>query len=81
MSSGIKDTIIDSPWVSVAALSLFGVPLSSWIVILGFLYGVVRLGMTLQEWYWKNKDRANGSNIKQDGGASREASRAPTQDS
>jgi hypothetical protein len=39
----IKELVIDTPVVSVATLSLLGVPLSTWIVALTFIYVLLRL--------------------------------------
>ena len=66
-----KDTLIelakDAPTVSLAGLTLLGVSLQDWVVILGLAYGSWRLAIAIIEFYWKLKDRreakerANGS--------------------
>lgn len=57
----LNETIKDSPWATTFILYLLGVNLEQWVVVLGLLYGVVRLGMAIMEGYWKIKDRRNGS--------------------
>lgn len=59
-----KDTLIemakDAPLVSLAGLTLFGVDLQFWVVILAVAYGAWRLVTAVIEFYWKWKDRRDG---------------------
>lgn len=56
-----KDTLIemakDVPTVSLAGLTLLGVNLQDWVVILGLAYGGWRLGVAVVEFVWKLQDR------------------------
>lgn len=47
----------DLPVAGLVGLTLFGIGLSEWLVILGVAYGVWRLVASIIEFYWKVQDR------------------------
>lgn len=53
----VSELTKDSPIVGLGAAHVMGVSLSDWVLILGLLYGVVRLWLIVAELYWKWKDR------------------------
>lgn len=58
-----KETLIelvkDSPVPAVAGLTLFGVSLNSWILILTAGWAVIRLASAAWDLYWKIKEKAD----------------------
>lgn len=59
-----KDTVIellkDSPLPAVAGLTLLGVSLQSWILILTAVWAAIRVAHAAFNFYWEWKDRKNG---------------------
>lgn len=59
MSDTLKDVLIEaskgSPPVSVAAMSLAGIPLSDWVLLLTALYTLIQIYFTLKK-NWRRKD-------------------------
>lgn len=59
-----KETLIelakDSPIPAVGGLTLLGVSLPTWIMVLTFAWAVIRLADAAVSFYWKWKDRKNG---------------------
>ena len=47
----------DAPIAGLATAKLFGLTLNEWVLVLGVVYGVVRIGVLLVEAYWSWKDR------------------------
>lgn len=48
--------IKDAPPIAVGGIVLFGVELSSWVLILTAVYTLIRIFVELHTWY-KNKDK------------------------
>ena len=52
------DTVVkDSPPVAVLAMSLFGIELSSWVLILTAVYTIIRIVIELHTWYVRNRKK------------------------
>ena len=47
----IKELIVDAPPVSMASLLLLGVPINTWIMILTFIYVLLRLVFFIYDRY------------------------------
>lgn len=52
----------DSPLIGLGAAQVAGVSLNTWILWLGFAYGVFRLVSIGLDVYWKIKDRRGKGN-------------------
>ena len=50
-----------SPSVAVGGLSLMGVGLADWLIILTIIYTVAQLYFLLRDKWWTNRDTDNGS--------------------
>lgn len=59
MSDNLREFLIDSPPVGVAAVTLAGIPLNTWILVLTLVYAALRLGFFLWDrWVIYTKQRA-----------------------
>lgn len=51
-----------APVLTVSALNLLGVPLSTWVLVLTFVYTVLQLYFLIRDKWWRDRERKKDSN-------------------
>lgn len=56
----IQEVTKASPPVTVGALTLLGLPLSDWIIIVTIVYTVLQIFFLLRDKWWRDRDNFKG---------------------
>lgn len=63
MTQTLHDSLVhavkDTPPIAVGAITLFGVELSNWVLILTAIYTIVRIISELSSWYDRKRNDCN----------------------
>ena len=51
------ESIKATPSIAVGTMTLFGVPLADWVLILTLVYTVMQIFFLLRDKWWKRRDR------------------------
>jgi hypothetical protein len=61
LRESVIEIVKDSPMPVAAGLTLWGIELSTWVLVLAIGLGVIRIASAVWDFYWKIKERRNGS--------------------
>lgn len=57
----LVNAVKDAPPLAVGSMTLFGVQLSDWVLLLTAVYTVIRIISELRSWYRKKQDDRNST--------------------
>ena len=57
LTNHIENVVKDTPPIAVATLTLFGIELSSWVMILTAIYTIIRIATEVHTWYRHYKEK------------------------
>lgn len=59
LHDSLGHVVKDTPPIAVGAITLFGVELSNWVLILTAIYTIIRIISEVRSWYIRKQDDRN----------------------